>query len=63
MKGLLCTLTGRHKWSEAVSATADFQRIDCLRCGMAIDGAKVRSVLDTLPPEHWMRRRLPEEAS
>lgn len=61
MRGFICAITGRHKWSDEVSPTADFQRIDCLRCGEAIDGAKVRAILSVLPSDHWMRKRLPHE--
>lgn len=61
MKSLICAFTGRHKWSAEVSPTADFQRIDCLRCGEAIDGARVRLILARLPLDHWMRNRLPSE--
>lgn len=63
MKGWVCFLTRRHKWSHEVSATSEFQRIDCLRCGMAIDGARVRVILAALPPNHWMRDRLPKVQS
>jgi hypothetical protein len=61
MSRLLCVITRRHKWSDDVSPTADFQRIDCLRCGESLDGAKVRDILRVLPPNHWMRHRLPRE--
>lgn len=60
MKGAWkCSLTGRHKWSEDIMAIPDsslFHRVDCLRCGRAIDGATLKRIVAQAPPE--LRRRL-----
>lgn len=58
---VICALTGRHKWDREVDPSPGiiFQRIDCVRCGLAIDGAKVRAIKAALPANHWMLRRLP----
>jgi hypothetical protein len=55
----LFTIGGlKHKWDtdvEAIPDTTVFQRVDCVRCGYAIDGVKLKLVIERVP---WMRRSL-----
>jgi hypothetical protein len=49
---------GKHKWDtdvEAIPDTMFFQRVDCVRCGYAIDGVALKRVIERVP---WMRRSL-----
>jgi hypothetical protein len=52
MKRLLCTLLG-HKWNRdwrAIDLTTTwFARVDCLRCGLAIDGAQLKRISEDYP--------------
>ena len=52
MKRLICRLVG-HKWSRdwrAIDLTKTyFQRIDCLRCGLAIDGTALKRISEAYP--------------
>ncbi len=51
MKRLLCYIW-RHKWNKTldeVPAGHSFHRIDCTRCGFAIDGAALRRIRDENP--------------
>jgi hypothetical protein len=55
----LFTITGgKHEWDtdvEAIPDTTVFQRVDCVRCGFAIDGVALKRVVERVP---WMRRSL-----
>ena len=55
----LFTITGgKHKWDtdvEAIPDTTLFRRVDCVRCGFAIDGVALKRVVERVP---WMRRSL-----
>ena len=50
MKATICWLFG-HKWDRDfmdIPPTTVFMRVDCRRCGMAIDGVKAKMVFDRL---------------
>lgn len=52
MKRLICRLLG-HKWDQDwrtidTSATY-FRRVDCVRCGLAIDGAALKRISEAYP--------------
>lgn len=55
---LRCTLTGKHKWDRSLDDMPKgslFWRIDCTRCGYAIDGAPLRD----FTPEQRRYLKLP----
>lgn len=52
MKALICSWLG-HKWDKDWRAidtkTTFFRRVDCLRCGRAIDGAALKRISEVNP--------------
>ena len=52
MKALICRLLG-HKWNRdwrAINtASVWFQRVDCTRCGLAIDGSALKRLVEQRP--------------
>ena len=57
MRRLVCALLG-HRWDRSlddIAASAWFARVDCTRCGLAIDAAPLRR----LRPEARKRLGLP----
>ena len=52
MSRIICTLFG-HKWDRdwrAIDTKATyFQRVDCVRCGYAIDGAALKRISEAYP--------------
>lgn len=52
MKGFICSLLG-HKWDQdwrAIDTKATFfRRVDCTRCGKAIDGAALKRISEVAP--------------
>lgn len=52
MRRLFCALFG-HKWDRDWRAidpkVTSFQRVDCLRCGLAIDGVALKRISEVAP--------------
>ena len=52
MKKILCSLLG-HKWNQdwrnIDTKTTYFHRVDCERCGFAIDGAALKRISEVSP--------------
>jgi hypothetical protein len=52
MKRFICSLVG-HKWDRDWRAidtkTTDFRRVDCTRCGLAINGAALKRMVEDNP--------------
>lgn len=61
--GRFACLMTQHRWAkhiEEVPPTALFFRIDCLRCGYAIDAAPLRRLYDERPDFYkWLGKSMP----
>ena len=52
MKRFICALKGHRwdrDWRDIDLQTTFFRRVDCLRCGLAVDGAALKRISEVAP--------------